>query len=82
MWSPCTDTGFMACFMHPDSRGDAFVMGAMFGTAIGLPLGLVAGLISKHDVWQPVDAHGRPILSIIPGRAGGFDVALSIPTRW
>lgn len=39
-WSPCTDTGWFACFLHPASRGNA----ALVGGVIGLP---VAVLVAK-----------------------------------
>ena len=38
-WSPCTETGWFACFAHPDSRGEAFGWGFAGGAIIGLPLG-------------------------------------------
>ena len=85
-WAPCTDTGFMACFMHPSSRGEAFAWGATAGAVIGVPIGLLAGL-TKSQRWTTVPVPGiegddrgfkvRPIV----GRQVGLQLSLPLGNR-
>lgn len=46
-WTECTDEGFLACMMHPESRGQAFLVGAVLGGVAGGFTGIVAGAFSK-----------------------------------
>jgi hypothetical protein len=80
-WSPCTETGFLACLMHPNTRGDAFVMGFVGGGVVGVPLGLILGLAAREEKWEravmPPQSGGRIALRPIVGRNVGL--AASIP---
>lgn len=74
-WSECTETGFLACMMHPDSRMGAFGLGALVGGALGVPIGLIAGAAVKTERWAPMAVPGaapervsvRPLLGPRPG---------------
>ena len=74
-YSPCTDTGFLACLFAPASRTDAFAMGFVIGGAISLPVGLIIGAGAKHERWaKPVSLRVagqavsiRPIVGRRPG---------------
>ena len=57
-WSPCTETGFLACFLYPESRTDAFGFGLAIGGIVGVPIGLIVGLASKHEVSEPISVPG------------------------
>jgi hypothetical protein len=80
-WSPCRETGFMACFLHPESRGQAFTWGFVAGGVIGLPVGVIVGLAAKGERWQPIarPAVGRVALGLVTGGGRGVGVRASIP---
>jgi hypothetical protein len=69
-----------------DSSGDAFVLGAFAGAVVGLPLGLIIGLVRKTDEWAEVGPGSgvppRLSLWLAPTRGGGFSVGTSIPVGW
>lgn len=67
-WSPCTQTGFLACYLHPTSRGEAFAWGLAGGAILGVPAGLIVGLAIKREKWAPVtlSGPGDATLSILP----------------
>lgn len=53
------------------------------GAVIEVPLGLVVGLMRKHDVWEDVTV-GAPeapkaAFRLMPTVGGGFSLAASIP---
>jgi hypothetical protein len=81
-WQPCTDTGFMACFLAPRSRGEAFGMGAVGGAALGLPIGIVLGLAMKNEKWAPMnlDASRAMDVAVLPvlGSQPGVRASLSL----
>ena len=81
-WKPCRDTGFMACLLHPESRGAAFSWGAVGGAVIGLPIGIVLGLTMKSEKWASVkpDAFQDMSISILPilGNRPGVGASLSL----
>ena len=80
-WSPCTQTGFMACFLHPTSRGEALSMGLIGGALLGVPIGVIAGLAGKHERWEPLafGGHGgSPAISLQPMVGSGVGLAASI----
>ena len=52
-WSECSD-----CFIAPDSRPEAFLWGLAAGGLIGVPLGVIAGLVIKVERWAPVALPG------------------------
>ncbi|MDH3204968.1 MAG: hypothetical protein OEO79_00065 [Gemmatimonadota bacterium] len=70
-WKPCRETGFLACFLHPASRGEAAQWGTAAGALIGVPIGVIVGLATRHEVWEPLSVHGpggstvsiRPVVS-------------------
>jgi hypothetical protein len=80
-WTPCTDTGFLACMMHPESRGDAFGWGFMGGAVIGLPIGVIIGLASKGERWDPLQPPtvGSVALSVVARPGSGLALRGSIP---
>jgi hypothetical protein len=80
-WSPCRSTGFMSCMFTPGSRSEALAWGLIAGGAVGVPVGLVAGMSVREERWVPVTlpGAGELSLSVIPDRQRpGF--AVSIPT--
>lgn len=56
-YQPCHDQGFMACFMAPESRGEAIAWGAIAGGVVGLPLGLA---LMSTVRWEPRMVPERP----------------------
>ncbi len=46
-WQPCTDTGFMACLVHPSRK-----FTAVLGAAGGALVGLVIGSSIRMDTWE------------------------------
>jgi hypothetical protein len=82
VWSPCEDVGFMACFLEPESRGEAFVMGSIIGGAVAVPVGLILGLTLQYDRWEPLSVPGLPAIpsstiSIKPVFTGGLGAVAS-----
>ena len=75
-WSPCTETGWFACFVKPDSRGEAFGWGLAGGAIIGVPLGLIIGSVVREERWNrgALPALTAPRLTIRPviGSRVGF----------
>lgn len=57
-WSPCRETGFLACFLEPDSRTEAFAWGLAGGAIVGVPLGVITGLAIRREQWEPVPVPG------------------------
>ena len=77
-WEPCDQTGFMACFMVPESRSEGFAWGAAGGFILGLPIGLIAGL-KKHEIWRDESVPGlRASIQAAPG--GRIGLGLNLPT--
>lgn len=78
-WSPCEGW----CFVHPNSSTDAFFWGLAGGAVIvGIPVGMLLGIVLKHERWGPVALPGvdspvrlTPVLGPRPG------VAVTIPLR-
>ena len=79
-WSPCTETGFLACYLHPTSRGEALTWGLAGGAILGVPAGLIVGLAVKREKWAPVSLSGPGdvTLSILPVLGTGIGVSGSI----
>jgi hypothetical protein len=81
-WTECTQQGFMACFMHPSSRGEAAMLGVVVGGAIGIPVGILMAL-SSRELWADVDLEsdrGRVVawhVAAAPG--GGAGLSFSVP---
>jgi hypothetical protein len=59
-WSPCRSTGFMSCFMHPDSRSEAALLGALSGGILGLPIGTLLGALSGSKNTYRIEAPAAP----------------------
>jgi hypothetical protein len=80
-WSPCRETGFLACMLHPESRSDAFAWGFVGGGILGLPLGIIIGLADKSERWEPVTrpSLGPVALRLVTGGGRGVGVRASIP---
>ena len=76
-WDPCTETGFMACFLAPTSRSESFAWGAMGGAIVGIPVGFLAGL-RKHEIWSDNSIQNlRASVQAAPG--GRVGVGLNLP---
>lgn len=78
-WSPCTETGFMACFMSPSNRGEAFRMGAVAGGLLGVPVGIIVGATLRSDVWSPISPTSAARVTLLPTMDGGASLQLRIP---
>lgn len=78
IWTPCTDTGFMACFMTPTSRTEALQKGAVAGGVLGIPIGIITGVVLKSDVWQPISSSSLPQFSLVPTSDGGAYLRLRL----
>ncbi|GMV07417.1 MAG: hypothetical protein AMXMBFR53_36920 [Gemmatimonadota bacterium] len=68
----------------PNSPGEAFMWGAVGGGILGIPVGVVVGLVSSHDRWIEVDRSSRDgaSVSVIPSADGRVRVVGSLPVRW
>lgn len=82
LWTPCTETGFLACFLYPSNRGEALVWGLAGGAFLGVPVGVLVGLIKKNERWEdfPLSGSRQASLSIQPivGRRIGFSASLAL----
>ena len=87
-WSPCTDTGWFSCFMHPGSRGVAAGLGALLALPVGIAASHVLGSDRVSDVWvggvlPGADGSvGGPELLLRPAGPTAWAIGLQIPTRW
>lgn len=78
-YEPCDDTGFLACFLAPESRTDAVGFGLAAGAVVGIPIGILVGLGERGERWEGVPLPGgQALLSVIP-RRDGFALRGSIP---
>ena len=81
-WSPCTETGFLACLFVPESRGVAFAWGFAGGAIIGLPLGAIIGSVVREERWDPVSlpapAASRLTIHPLIGSGVGFAGSLRV----
>jgi len=84
-WTPCRETGFLACFLAPESRADAFAWGLAGGAIIGLPVGVILGLAVTTERWEPgsLPSIGPVAFSVraAPGRGVGLVGALPLGSR-
>jgi len=79
-WQPCNDTGFMACFLHPESRTDAFAWGLAGGGLLGVPIGIIVGLAVKSERWESIPMPASQGLALSLRRSSrGLDFVASIP---
>ncbi len=78
-WQPCRETS-ITC-LHPiESRTGAFGFGLAGGALIGLPLGVIVGLVAKSEEWEPIFVPGSQSakISITPFVGSQFGVVGSI----
>lgn len=75
----CTDTGFMACFMRPENRGESFLWGAGTGVALGGIIGIIAGVSTIQDEWKqvPLNVSAGGFPGSMHGVRGGFAITLT-----
>jgi len=59
-WTPCTDTGFLACMMYP-SQGEQTVGGAILGGLLGGLIGGAIGAGTRTEVWGTVPLAGARV---------------------
>ncbi|MGE0159151.1 MAG: hypothetical protein AB7T31_07025 [Gemmatimonadales bacterium] len=74
-WSPCEGW----CIVHPETRTDAFAWGVVGGAVIGLPIGVLVGLASGSERWEPILPLGRVALSPVVRAGGRVGVRAAIP---
>jgi hypothetical protein len=79
-YSPCTETGFLACFMEPRSRTEAAVWGVALGGILGSGAGLIAGLLHRSEDWRSVPPENVARIRVLPGVHGvSAAVSFSLP---
>lgn len=68
----------------PTGAGEAFMWGALGGGILGIPVGVVVGLVSSHDRWVRLErpGEGAPTLTVVPSGEGRLGVVGSVPVRW
>ncbi|HUF51987.1 MAG TPA: hypothetical protein VMN60_14275 [Longimicrobiales bacterium] len=76
-YSPCEAGGF-GCLMHPESGLQALGMGLAGGALLGVPVGIVAGLVAKHDHWETIIGPERDDVALILAPAPGRRVTLGL----
>lgn len=75
-WTPCTETGWFACFMHPD-RATATGLGALGGAAVGALVGVVVGAGIGSTRWVDVTpSHLRS--AVVPLRGGRVGLGTTV----
>jgi hypothetical protein len=50
-YSPCKETGLLACYLEPTSRGQATLVGAGIGAVLGAGIGSIVGALIVTDRW-------------------------------
>jgi hypothetical protein len=79
-WQPCRETGFLACFMHPDSRTDAFGWGLAGGALLGIPIGVLVGLLERSERWEPLPVPAPANVAFTLRRSSrGLELVGSLP---
>ncbi|MEQ9569755.1 MAG: hypothetical protein RLN75_06155 [Longimicrobiales bacterium] len=80
-WSPCTETGFLACLLHPRSRSDqALLVGSITGVVGGIA-GAVRAIRAKGEWEDVVVPHTAGGFTIAPAPVGGMGFGYRIPSR-
>lgn len=80
-WSPCTETGFLACLLHPGSRSDqALLVGSITGVIGGI-VGAVRAIRAKGEWEDVVVPHTAGAFTIAPAPDGGVGFGYRIPSR-
>jgi hypothetical protein len=82
-WEPCESESLFSCLLATDSRADEFLVFAVVGGVLGVPLGLLVGITSVHEVWREAGtgslAAPQPSLGFVPLPGGGLGLGASIP---
>ena len=79
-WSRCTKTG-PACSLAEKSRGEALAVSLIVGAIGGLEVGVILGLVLKHERWEIISFSGSSLarIKVRPTFNDGFGFAASIP---
>jgi hypothetical protein len=78
-YTPCTETGFLACFLHPASATEAFGWGFVGGGMIGVPVGVLTGLVVREEGWERVSPGSTGADLRLVGRGGGLALRATVP---
>lgn len=74
-WKKCVSNEFLGCLFAPESRADAFMLGAIAGGVLSIPVGVIVGLAVQYDRWEGVRTDGskwsRLSVAPLPGRGLG-----------
>ena len=80
-WTECVSNEFLGCLMHPESRSDAVVFGAVVTGSLSVPIGILLGLAIQYERWEPaLDAKPgdwRSSFSVAPRLGRDFGVTAS-----
>lgn len=71
------------CFATPGSRAEAFVWGAVVGSGVGTPVGVLLGAVLRHERWAAVyRPAAKPLrVSLRPAAGGRVGFALTATGR-
>jgi hypothetical protein len=53
-FKPCRDTGFLGCYLEPNTRGQATLVGAGIGAVLGMGIGSIVGALTVTERWTIV----------------------------
>jgi len=78
-YTECESTVLFGCLWAPKSRMESAGLGLAGGAVLGLPIGIMTGLIAKHDQWKPLmQAPGDALLLISPVPGGRLTLGATI----
>lgn len=78
-YSPCNETGFMACFMAPTNRAQSALLGAAIGTVLGTVGGLLVGAVHRSEDWHHVSVERLARVRVVPtAHSLGAQVSLAV----
>ena len=80
-WSECNDTGFLACFLEPESRSEAFAWGVAAGAVVGVPVGALLGAVVKVERWERVPVAGPLDGAGVWKDTRRFAISVALPAR-
>lgn len=78
-YEECTEEGFLACFMVPENKGQAFALGAAVGFIPGTLIGIAIGS-AKTDRWEKVPT--KMLLQVKPVGRLHFVSKPQLTFRW
>ena len=78
VWEPCTAKG-LGCLMEPSTHGQAFIMGAVGGAILAIPIGLMVRR-GKHERWRE-EPFGMLRASLRAAPDGRIGISFTLPTR-